>query len=62
MVELRWVLTDANGKNIVRCTPTATDALEFAEKALNNSEEFVCCKDDVRLKNMKNIKTLIEIN
>lgn len=43
--ELRW----ANPKTgEIGLSPTATDALEYADKKLSDPEEFDCCKNDDR--------------
>ena len=60
MAELRWCLVGIDGTIHVGLRPTATDALEFAEKALRDEEEFYCCKTDRRLKDLDKIKELLK--
>ena len=60
MTELRWCIVNIDGTINVHSKPTATDALEFAEKALKDSEEFTCCISDERLKNLSKLKELLK--
>jgi len=59
MTELRWCIVNIDGSIDVHAKPTATDALEFAEKALHDSGEFDCCKSDERLKDLYKVKELL---
>ena len=58
MVGLRWVII-TNGEILVQQKPTATDALEYANKILNDKEEMACCKSDARITDMKNVQNLV---
>lgn len=60
MTELRWCVIDIDGTINVHSKPTATDALEFAEKALKDDEEFTCCSSDERLKTLSKVKELLK--
>jgi len=56
--ELRWCLL-SEGEIYAYCPPTAADALEYAEKMLQEGEELLCCTGDERIKNLHTIKKLI---
>lgn len=58
MAELRWV--DEDGK--AHCAPTATDALEYAERKLRDKEEMECCQTDARLPSLKRVRKLLGAN
>jgi len=58
MVELRWVIIE-DDVQLVQQKPTATDALEYANNRLASKEEMDCCKSDMRVMDMKNVRDLV---
>ena len=58
MIEIRWCIS-VNGAMVAKQKPTATDALEYANERLKNSDEVDCCKTDVRLNDLDNVRDLL---
>lgn len=55
MSELRWY-----HEGTVHGRPTPTDALEYAEKCLQDRNQFECSRTDARLPMFKLIKKIID--
>jgi len=54
--ELRWcIINEDNTLNYLGATPTAPDALEYADKALDDNETLEASIRDARVKDFKHI-------